>query len=212
MGITPATDWLGAISFHRRPQPLIYRQHRDLTRRVLCHHSPIAPAAIRKQFWHSRSIDCRRPCQHVHRCRRSHSTTLGFSVSKCPAPQSSTAAREMSSFDRLGQYPQGSTVSVSPATVSGLDQLRDGRLNKVWNASIFFLSYFHSFLRFWDIRVCHSFIFATTRKTIIRHVASRKKRSHRYTRGDRVSCAFFGRGKFKYVIHYSDYNSHYLSL
>ncbi|KAF0767616.1 NADP-dependent malic enzyme-like [Aphis craccivora] len=42
----------------------------------------------------------------------------------------------MASFDRLGQYPQGSAVPVSPATVSGLDQLRDGRLNKEMAFSI----------------------------------------------------------------------------
>jgi len=40
VGITPATDWLGAISFHRRPQPLIYRQHRELIRRVTTRQSP----------------------------------------------------------------------------------------------------------------------------------------------------------------------------
>ncbi|XP_050537245.1 NADP-dependent malic enzyme-like isoform X1 [Daktulosphaira vitifoliae] len=36
----------------------------------------------------------------------------------------------MTSFDRLGQFPHGSSVPISPAMVSGLDHLRDGRLNK----------------------------------------------------------------------------------
>lgn len=59
----------------------------------------------------------------------SPSFTLGFSVSKSPTPPPSVAT--MASFDRLGQFPQGSSVTISPALVSGLDQMRDGRLNKV---------------------------------------------------------------------------------
>lgn len=61
-------------------------------------------------------------------------STLGFSISKTsntPPPPSTITASRMASFDRLGQFPQGSAVPVSPALVSGLDQLRDGRLNKV---------------------------------------------------------------------------------
>lgn len=46
VGITPATVRLGAISFHRRPQPLIYRQHRELLIRVPCHHNSCSQPAI----------------------------------------------------------------------------------------------------------------------------------------------------------------------
>jgi len=56
---------------------------------------------------------------------------LGFSISKSPTSPSTVTASTMASFDRLGQFPQGSSVSTSPALVSGLDQLKDGRLNKV---------------------------------------------------------------------------------
>lgn len=79
---------------------------------------------------HSRTV--RAPLNHLVTPRRTYhqftsSPTLGFSVSKSRATDNSA----MASSDRLGQFPQGSSVPVSPALVGGLDQLRDGRLNKV---------------------------------------------------------------------------------